>query len=333
MSEQLQVPYKSIPDMFLQRVAATPAANAFAYPGPNGPVWLSWKTVGERATAIAAGLHAIGVQPQDRVAIASNTRVEWVLADLGIMCAGAATTTIYPTTEAKDAAFILSDSGVEGAHRRGRQPGRQDRPSADLPNLTHIVVIGRAPRAPRRRRYRCSRWPSWRRRVAACSPPTPISSPASRPGSGRTTSPRSCTPRARPAPPRAWSCCTAAGAGRAWPRASSASSSPTTSSTCGCRCRTRSARRILCGVIARRAADVRRWPHRQDRRRTCPRSSRPSCAARRASTRSSTTASTARCGRPAAPSGRSSSGPSRSASRATPSSCRASSQAVCSRRS
>ena len=36
-----------------------------------------------------------------------------MLADLGIMCAGAATTTIYPTTEAKDAAFILSDSGVK----------------------------------------------------------------------------------------------------------------------------------------------------------------------------------------------------------------------------
>ena len=33
MSEHLQVPYKSIPDMFLQRVAATPDANAFAHPG------------------------------------------------------------------------------------------------------------------------------------------------------------------------------------------------------------------------------------------------------------------------------------------------------------
>jgi long-chain acyl-CoA synthetase len=146
MSKQLQVPYKSIPDMFVQRVASTPAANAFAYPGPNGPVWLSWKTVGERATAIAAGLHAIGVQPQDGVAIASNTRIEWVLADLGIMCAGAATTTIYPTTEAKDAAFILSDSGVkvliaEDASQVAKTAG------AALPNLTHVVVMEGTPGA------------------------------------------------------------------------------------------------------------------------------------------------------------------------------------------
>src|SRR5687767_6892417 len=112
MSKPMQLPYKSIPDMFLHRVASTPAANAIAYPGPDGPVWLTWKAVGDRAMAIAAGLHALGVKPEDGVAIASSTRYEWILADLGILCAGAATTTIYPTTEAKDAAFILSDSGV-----------------------------------------------------------------------------------------------------------------------------------------------------------------------------------------------------------------------------
>src|SRR5215475_4905645 len=113
MTKPLQLPYKSFPEMFLNRVAKTPAAKAFAGPGPDGPVWLTWQQVGDRATAIAAGLHALGVQPEDGVAIASSTRVEWILCDLGIMCAGAATTTIYPTTEAKDANFILADSGVK----------------------------------------------------------------------------------------------------------------------------------------------------------------------------------------------------------------------------
>jgi long-chain acyl-CoA synthetase len=140
MSEQLQVPYRSIPDMFLQRVAATPDANAFAYPTASGPAWLTWKQVGERATAIAAGLHSLGVQPEDRVAIASNTRVEWILCDLGVMCAGAATTTVYPTTEPKDAAFILSDSGskVLIAEDTTQVSKIAD---ADLPDLTHVVVI------------------------------------------------------------------------------------------------------------------------------------------------------------------------------------------------
>jgi long-chain acyl-CoA synthetase len=144
MSESLKLPYKSIPDMFLQRVASTPNSKAFASPGPDGPVWITWQNVGDRATAIAAGLHSLGVQPQEGVAIASNTRLEWILADLGILCAGAATTTIYPTTDAKDAAFILSDSGVkvliaEDASQVAKTVG------ASLPNLTHIVVIDPGP--------------------------------------------------------------------------------------------------------------------------------------------------------------------------------------------
>ena len=45
------------------------------------------------------------------MAIASSTRLEWVLADLGVMCAAAATTTIYPSTSAEDFTYILADSG------------------------------------------------------------------------------------------------------------------------------------------------------------------------------------------------------------------------------
>jgi long-chain acyl-CoA synthetase len=130
--------------MFLSRVAATPDAKAFAYPGANGPEWLTWKAVGERVNKIAAGLHAIGVAPQDRVAIASNTRLEWILCDLAINCAGAATTTIYPTTEPKDAAYILSDSGSRVLI--AEDPTQVDKiADADLPELAHVVLMSGTP--------------------------------------------------------------------------------------------------------------------------------------------------------------------------------------------
>jgi long-chain acyl-CoA synthetase len=109
----LQVPYRSIPDMLFQRVAKTPDANALA--GPNaddsGPAWLTWRQVGERTRAIGAGLRELGIGLEDRVAILSNTRLEWILVDLGINVAGAAATTVYPTTEPEDTSFIVSDSG------------------------------------------------------------------------------------------------------------------------------------------------------------------------------------------------------------------------------
>src|SRR5699024_4948233 len=60
--------------------------------------------------ALAAGLIDLGVQPEERVALASSTRIEWVLSDLAVMCAGAATTTIYPTMLSDDVAFVITDS-------------------------------------------------------------------------------------------------------------------------------------------------------------------------------------------------------------------------------
>jgi long-chain acyl-CoA synthetase len=108
----LDVPYRSIPDMVRRRVAATPDRAALGYPTPDEQVaWLTWAEVGARATAIGAGLIRLGVRPEDRIAILSSTRLEWILADFGVMCAGAATTTVYPTTGPEEATFILRDSG------------------------------------------------------------------------------------------------------------------------------------------------------------------------------------------------------------------------------
>ena len=95
---------------FLERVAKSPQREAFRYPDGDGWKSVSWKQAGEDVSRIAAGLLALGVQAEQRVGIVSGTRYEWILADLGIMCAGAATTTVYPTTNEEDTSYILSDS-------------------------------------------------------------------------------------------------------------------------------------------------------------------------------------------------------------------------------
>ncbi|PZG01389.1 AMP-dependent synthetase/ligase [Micromonospora deserti] len=138
----LDVPYRSIPDMFLKRVAATPDRDAFAHPAADdsGPVWLSWEQVGRRAKAVAAGLHGLGVGQEDPVAILANTRLDWVIADLGIMCAGGATTTVYPTTEPEDATYIIADSGSVVLF--AENPAQAAKiAAAHLPALTHVVLF------------------------------------------------------------------------------------------------------------------------------------------------------------------------------------------------
>ena len=101
----------SVGEMFLDRVELTPDWEAFRR--PTNPGWKSytWGETGEIVESWAAGLLALGVEPEQRVAIASSTILDWIWADLAIMCAGAATTTVYPSTPTEDVAYILADSG------------------------------------------------------------------------------------------------------------------------------------------------------------------------------------------------------------------------------
>ncbi|MCL2553893.1 MAG: AMP-dependent synthetase/ligase [Actinomycetia bacterium] len=139
----------SVATLFLERVAATPDAEAYRYPvpaesgqGPDGWNSLTWDQAAGRVYAIAAGLMDLGVRPEERVAIAANTSVDWILADLAVLCAGAATTTVYPSTNADETAFILADSGsrvliAEDAGQLAKARARR----AELPELAHVVVI------------------------------------------------------------------------------------------------------------------------------------------------------------------------------------------------
>jgi long-chain acyl-CoA synthetase len=133
----------TLSQVILDRIAATPDGPAFASPSPDG-TWRvrTWRESGQEMTVLAAGLLALGLQPEDRVAIASGTRVEWILADGAVMLAGGANTTIYPTTGAEDFAYIVNDSGTrflvaEDQVQADKALGQLDR----LPTLETIILI------------------------------------------------------------------------------------------------------------------------------------------------------------------------------------------------
>jgi long-chain acyl-CoA synthetase len=62
-----------------------------------------------------------GIQRGDRVAILSNTREEWVVADLAILMTGAISVPIYPTLNAEEMAFVIDDSGAKALLAEGPQ--------------------------------------------------------------------------------------------------------------------------------------------------------------------------------------------------------------------
>jgi long-chain acyl-CoA synthetase len=101
---------RSVGAHVLDRCERSGDTEAFRFPTADG-TWatLAWSELADRTTELAAGLLSLRVGRERRVAIASATRIEWVLADLGVALAGAATTTVYPSTGADDVAYILDD--------------------------------------------------------------------------------------------------------------------------------------------------------------------------------------------------------------------------------
>ena len=132
----------SLAALFLKRVEASPDKEAFRYLDGSNWVSVSWRQAADRVESLAAGLLALGVEPEQRIGIASSTRYEWILADLAVMCAGAATTTVYANTNAADTAYILGDSEsrvvfAEDADQLAKLTERR----ADLPNVAKVVVF------------------------------------------------------------------------------------------------------------------------------------------------------------------------------------------------
>ena len=133
---------RSLADLFLRRVALTPDATAFCRPEGSAFTPLSWRQSAERVFAIAGGLRALGVTSGSCCAILSNTRVEWILADLGITCAGGVTATVYPASTPDECAYILADSGAVAAFVEDRvQLAKLVSARARLPQLRAVVLL------------------------------------------------------------------------------------------------------------------------------------------------------------------------------------------------
>jgi len=102
----------------------------------------TWAEYAQRVASVAAGLRALGVGPGDRVAIHSENRPEWVIADLAAQGIGACTVGVYPTSPAAEVEYVLGHSEAkvliaEDEEQLDKALEVRDR----LPLLRHVVVI------------------------------------------------------------------------------------------------------------------------------------------------------------------------------------------------
>ncbi|MBA3319578.1 MAG: long-chain fatty acid--CoA ligase [Gemmatimonadales bacterium] len=133
---------------------------------------LGYRDMAERVQDLSIGLSELGVRPGDRVAILSENRPEWAIADYACLAARCTDVPIYPTLPARQAEYILRDSGavavlVSGAAQLAKVTAVRER----LPGLTHIITFDQSAAGPgvlgleqvlRQGRSARPRHPGWR---------------------------------------------------------------------------------------------------------------------------------------------------------------------------
>ena len=111
----------------------------------------SWKPTsaddfGFTVRALSLGLNGLGIQPGDRVAILSENRPEWAMADYAILCAGAWSVPIYPTLPAGQVGPLLADCGARAIFVSSlEQLGKILTIRAQCPSLDHVIMMDGSP--------------------------------------------------------------------------------------------------------------------------------------------------------------------------------------------
>ncbi|ATL29645.1 AMP-dependent synthetase/ligase [Streptomyces formicae] len=107
---------------------------------------LSYDGLRDAVRRVGRALIALGVRPDDRVAILAETRPEWTRTHFGVLAAGAVVVPVYPTAGDEEVAWVLSDSGATVVIcEDAAQAAKVEQLRGRLPGLRHLVLMGEEP--------------------------------------------------------------------------------------------------------------------------------------------------------------------------------------------
>ena len=110
VSQALPQRIQTVPEMLAWWNQQIPDAEALYHKDKGWWEPLTWREYQERSDSIAAGLISIGITSGDHIAILSQTKLEWILADIAIMSCGAVTVPIYQSNTAEQCEYIIGHS-------------------------------------------------------------------------------------------------------------------------------------------------------------------------------------------------------------------------------
>jgi long-chain acyl-CoA synthetase len=141
---------------------------------------IGYREMAEQVQDLSVGLLELGVRPGDRVAILSENRPEWAIADYACLAARCTDVPIYPTLPPRQAQYVLRDSGaVAVLVSSAAQLEKVMQIRGQLPALAHVIVLDedatgsgvlRFDEVLRRGRAGRVRYPDWRRTALEAKP-------------------------------------------------------------------------------------------------------------------------------------------------------------------
>src|SRR5256714_7011176 len=132
----------TLPEVYLCVARDHAKLNTLNY--KHGAVWhsISAAEMVQRAQDVAVGLYSLGVRKGDRVAILSESCVEWVLTDQGCLFAGASTVPIYPTLTPPQVEYILKDCAPRVLFVSSRDKlSEVERAVRNCESIAHVVLF------------------------------------------------------------------------------------------------------------------------------------------------------------------------------------------------
>jgi long-chain acyl-CoA synthetase len=131
-------------DVFLRVARVHKRPDTLSYKRDGRWVPVSSDEMMTRGKRIAGGMHAIGLHRGDRIALLSESRIEWTLTDAGCIFGGVIDVPIYPTLTAPQVRYILQDSGSSALFIEGRAKYDELKDIlAECPQVRHVVYFDR----------------------------------------------------------------------------------------------------------------------------------------------------------------------------------------------
>jgi long-chain acyl-CoA synthetase len=133
---------ETISQLFSNTIQSYPREDLMRYKKEGEYVSISTEQFGKKVKYFSLGLKELGLNPEEKLVILSETRPEWVMTDFANLCAGGVTVPVYPSLMPKQIKYIVEDSNAKiVVYSDSEQGGKIAEIKADLGNVTHYITF------------------------------------------------------------------------------------------------------------------------------------------------------------------------------------------------